>query len=116
MTSETRAGRIIGVLMLAHLAAGLIVPYAILLPLTKPPAAFLGLAAGMPAQVRLNVLLLFVGGAIPVGISVVAWTVVRGRSKRLGLWLLVLVESSGRARADSSPLRPYSTVSSVQPA
>lgn len=87
MTSATRVGRIIGMLLLVHLATGLIVPYVLLLPLR---AGFLETAAGMSGQVRLNVLLLFVGGAVSVGISAVAWPVVRERSYRLGLWLLAL--------------------------
>ncbi|MHB8911610.1 MAG: DUF4386 domain-containing protein [Lysobacter sp.] len=90
MTSAKRVGRIIGMLLLVQLATGLIVPYVFLLPLTTPPAGFLETAAGMAAQVRLNVFLLFVGGAVSVGISVAAWPVVRERSYRLGLWLLVL--------------------------
>jgi hypothetical protein len=90
MRSATRVGRIIGMLLLVQLATGLIVPYVLLRPLTAPPAGFLGIAAGMSGQVRLNVLLLFVGGALPVGISVAAWPVVRQRSYRLGLWLLAV--------------------------
>lgn len=90
MTSAKRVGRIIGMLLLVHLATGLIVPYVLLLPLTTLPAGFLETAAGMSAQVRLNVLLLFVGGAVSVGISVAAWPAVRERSYRLGLWLLAL--------------------------
>jgi Domain of unknown function (DUF4386) len=90
MTSTRHIGRIIGVLLLVHLATGLIVPYVLLQPLTKPPADFLDTAAGMSSQVRINVFLLFVGGAISVGISIAAWPVVRERSYRLGLWLLAL--------------------------
>ena len=90
MTSTRHIGRIIGMLLLVHLATGLIVPYVLLQPLTKPPAGFLDTAAGMSSLVRLNVLLLFLGGAISVGISIAAWPVVRERSYRLGLWLLAL--------------------------
>lgn len=87
MTSAKRVGRIIGMLLLVHLATGLIVPYVLLLPLQ---AGFLQTAAEMSAQVRLSVLLLFVGGAVSVAISVAAWPVVRERSYRMGLWLLAL--------------------------
>jgi hypothetical protein len=90
MTSAKRFGRIIGMLLLVHLVTGLTVPYLLLHPLTTLPVGFLEAAAGMSAQVRLNVLLLFVGGAVPVGISVSVWPVVRERSYRLGLWLLAL--------------------------
>ncbi len=88
MTSTRHVSRIIGMLLLVHLATGLIVPYVLLQPLTRLPAAFLDTAAGMSSQVRLNVFLLFVGGAISVGISIAAWPVVRERSYRLGLCLL----------------------------
>ena len=90
MTSARNVGRIIGVLLLLHLATGLIVPYVLLQPLTKLPASFLETAAEMSLRVRLNVLLLFLGGALPVGIAVTAWPVVRERSRALGLWLLTL--------------------------
>ena len=90
MTSTRNVGRIIGMMLLVHLATGLIVPYVLLQPLTQLPAAFLETAAAMSSQVRLNVFLLFVGGAISVGISIAVWPVVRERSYRLGLWLLAL--------------------------
>jgi hypothetical protein len=90
MTSARSVGRIIGVLVLAHLAAGLIVPYVLLQPLTAPPAGFLETAAAMPYRVRLNVLVLFVGGAIPVGIAVALWPIARRFGHALGLWLLTL--------------------------
>lgn len=90
MTYMGRVGRIIGILFLIQLASGLIVPYVLLHPLTRPPAAFLDTAAGMSFQVRLNVLVLFVGGALSVAISIAAWPTVRQRSPGLGLWLLAL--------------------------
>jgi hypothetical protein len=90
MTSAKHAGRVVGILLLIHLAIGLIVPYVLLRPLTTPPAGFLEAAERMSVQVRLNVLLLFLGGALSVGISMTAWPVVRERSYRLGLWLLAL--------------------------
>ena len=90
MTSARNVGRIIGMLLLVHLATGLIVPYVLLLPLSTRPGGFLETAAGMSNRVRLNVLLLFVGGALPVGIAVAAWPVFRQHSHALGLWLLAL--------------------------
>lgn len=90
MTSVTfvkRIGRIIGMLLIVQLAAGLMVPYILLQPVQ---AGFLEAAAGMSTLIRLCVLTLFVGGAVSVGISVAAWPLVRKRSYALGLWLLVL--------------------------
>jgi hypothetical protein len=90
MTTPRNVDRIIGLLVLAHLATGLIVPYVLLQPLTKLPFGFLETAAGMESRVRLNVLALFVGGAIPIGISIAAWPVARRYGHALGLWLLAL--------------------------
>jgi hypothetical protein len=90
MTSSKRVGRILGVLLLLHLAAGLVVPYVLLMPLSTGPGGFLETAAKMADQVRLNVLLLFVGGALPIGIAATAWPVLRQRNPALGLWLLAL--------------------------
>jgi hypothetical protein len=90
MTQAMTIGRTIGLLVLVHLATGLIVPYVLLQPLTTLPAGFLETAAGMPYRVRLNVLVLFVGGAIPVGIAIAAWPVARLHGRALGLWLLAL--------------------------
>lgn len=94
MPLDRHVGRIIGMLLLVHLATGLIVPYVLLRPLTTLPAGFLQTAAGMPALVRFSVLLLFVGGAVSVGISVSAWPAVRERSRGLGLWLLALAAAN----------------------
>lgn len=90
MTSARNVGRMIGTLLLVHLATGLITPYVLLQPLTALPASFLEAAAGMPYRVRVNVLVLFVGGAIPVAISVCVWPIARRYGHALGLWLLTL--------------------------
>jgi hypothetical protein len=89
MKSAKSIGRIIGILLLVHLATGLTVPYILMHPLTTPPG-FLASAAGMAFQVRLSVLVLFVGGAVTVGIAIAAWPVFRRYSYALALWLLAL--------------------------
>jgi hypothetical protein len=90
MTSARNLARIIGVLVLVHLATGLIVPYVMLRPLMALPFGFLETAAEMSNQVRWNVMALFVGGAIPIGITVAAWPIFRLHCSSLSLWLLVL--------------------------
>src|SRR5213080_3569825 len=68
MRSPKRSGRIIGILLLAHLITGLTTPYIILLPLNTP----LTFAANEPSnsfRVRLAVMLLFVGGAVTIAIA-----------------------------------------------
>jgi hypothetical protein len=89
MTSEENIGRMIGMLLLLHLAAGLIVPFILLHPLVTPPG-FLASAVGVPNQVRAAVLLLFVGSAITIVIASTAWPVFRQYSSAMALCLVAL--------------------------
>lgn len=90
MTAASRLGRITGLLLIVLLPTGLIVPYVTLQPLMASPAAFLEVAARMSTLVRLSVLQLVVGAALSVGISIVAFTVVRERARGMGLWVMAL--------------------------
>jgi hypothetical protein len=81
--------RTIGVLLFIHLVAGLTVPYIMLRPLATS-ADFYTSATGISFQVRLAVLLLFVGGAVTVGIAIAALPVFRQYSGALALWLVAL--------------------------
>src|ERR1043165_235389 len=87
MRPAKSVGRITGLLLVVHLATGLTVPYILLQPLVKPPG-FLESAAVNSALVRLCVLLLFVGGAVTVGIAINALPVFRRHGRALALWLL----------------------------
>jgi hypothetical protein len=72
-----------------HLITGLITPYVMLRPLAAP----LSFNANDPAksfQVRLSVMLLFVGGAITIAITVSGWRVFREYGYSLALWVLAL--------------------------
>ena len=89
MRSAKSVGRIVGMLLLAHLAAGLTVPFVLLRPLVMPPG-FLAIAAGNSVQVRAAVLLLFLGSAVSVGIAIAALPVFRRYSSAMALWLLAL--------------------------
>src|SRR5256712_7847610 len=89
MSSGKSVGRIVGVLLLLHLAAGLTVPFILLHPLVTPPG-FLASAAGVPNQVRAAVILLFVGSAITIGIASAAWSGFRQYSSAMALWLPAL--------------------------
>lgn len=95
MTHRKRDGRLVGLLLIAQLATGLIVPYVVLRPITTAPAGFLEAAAAMEPLLRFNVLLLILGGAIPVGISAMVWPIVRGRCPWLGLWMVTLAGVNG---------------------
>ena len=93
MKSGKSVGRIVGILLLLHLALGLTVPFILLHPLVTEPG-FLASAAGIPNQVRAAVLLLFVGSALAVRIASAAWSVFRHYSSAMALWLLALAVGS----------------------
>lgn len=86
--SAKGVGRTVGILILLHMAAGLMVPF-ILIDRVRD-AGFLESAAGMPNLVRAAVLLLFVGSAIAVGIASSAWPLFHQYSSAMALWLLAL--------------------------
>lgn len=93
MSSGKSLGRIVGALLLLHLAAGLTVPFILLNPVMAPPG-FLANGASSPNQVRAVVLLFFVGSAIPIGIASTAWSVFRQYSSAMALSLLALAVAS----------------------
>ena len=87
MRSPHNTGRVIGILMLLHLVAGLTTPYIILRPVA---AAFDANAIINSSQVRLAVMLLFVGGALTIAIAVTGWSTFREYSFALATWLVAL--------------------------
>jgi hypothetical protein len=89
-----RKGQFLGALLLIQLACGLILPYVFLLPLTAPPAAFLDHAAGMSMTIRLNVLMLLIGGALPFVISLILIRSHQDREWTVGAVLLVLAAAT----------------------
>ena len=89
MKSRVATARTIGILLVAHLATGLITPYVMLRPLNTP-LTFDAHDAGNAFQVRLSVMLLFIGGAVTIAIATTAWPVFREYSYLLGLWVLAL--------------------------
>jgi len=82
-------GRLVGMLLLAHLAGGLIVPFVMLHPLVTPPG-FLVSAAGVANQVRAAVLLFFVGSAMAIAVASAGWRVFSQYSSAMALWLVAL--------------------------
>lgn len=94
MNNLRSAGSVIGLLLVAHLVIGLILPYVLLAPVSRPAGAFLEQAAGMATTVRLSVLMLFVGSAVSLGIASVGWPIFRQRHEHLALWLVALAAIS----------------------
>ncbi len=88
MSSSTRQGRILGLLVLVQLA-GLIVPFIMLHALYAPPG-FLASAAQGASTIRWSLLLLLANGALTTGISIYAYPVLRATGEGLARWLVVV--------------------------
>lgn len=89
MRSTPGPGRLVGLLLLVQLA-GLIVPFVLLLPLTRGPASSLANAAGAETQIKLAVLLLLANCALTIGISLAVYRVIREQSEALALSLVAV--------------------------
>jgi hypothetical protein len=87
MRPAKTTGRTIGLLLFAQLV-GLSLPFILLMPGTT--AGFLENAAGLAAQIKLAVLLLFVNAALTIAISLVAFPLIRTYSEALALSFLAL--------------------------
>ena len=86
MRSPRTTGQIVGILLLAHFASGLFTPYLILSPLNNP-LTFPGSDSTHAALVRLAVMLLFIGGAVPVAIAVTARPYFHQHLPALAVWI-----------------------------
>ena len=64
-------------------------PYIMLRPLGEP-LSFNALDPGKSFQVRLSVMLLFIGGAVSMAIAFTAWPVIRQYGQALALWVVAL--------------------------
>lgn len=91
MKSAKSAGRVIGILLPLQMAFGLIMPFVLIQgPLAIVPPGFFVDAAANALQIRLAVLIAFVGGALTVGIAITAYPVIRRYSQTMALWFLAL--------------------------
>jgi hypothetical protein len=91
MRSAKSVGRIVGILLPLQMAFGLILPFVLIQgPLSIAPPGFLVNAAANSIQIRLAVLIAFVGAALTVGIAITAYPVIRRYSQTLALWFLTL--------------------------
>jgi uncharacterized protein DUF4386 len=90
MKDAKTTGRSIGILLLLQLAAGLMVPFILLLPLVQGSPVFLTAAAENSFQIRLAVFIAFVGGALTVSLGITALPVFRRYSNATALWFLII--------------------------
>jgi hypothetical protein len=89
MSTAKSVGRLVGVLALMHLGVGLMVPF-IMLDRVKRATGLVASASANAGQVRASVLLLFVGSAIAIAITAVAFTIIGRYSTAIGVWLVAL--------------------------
>jgi hypothetical protein len=94
VTLETRVGRLLGILLLIHLAVGLMLPYILLGTATSSPAAVLESAATHEGTVRAAVVLFLLAAGLVVTIAVAAWPVFRQYDERLALAFAVLAAAN----------------------
>jgi hypothetical protein len=87
--STQAVGRVVGGLVLLHIAGGLMLPY-ILLNQVVPSPDFLASAARNPAYLRAPALLFLFGGVVTLAMSIAAYPVLRQSSRRLALCSLAL--------------------------
>jgi Domain of unknown function (DUF4386) len=86
---EKSAGRLVGVLLLLHVAVGLIAPF-VLLDRVIGGQGFLVQAAGLASQTRTAVFLLFVGSSLAIAVTCAGWRVFRVSGSAMALWLFAL--------------------------
>src|SRR4051812_35876642 len=93
MRSPKTSGRVIGILFLLHLITGLMTPYMLLQSLASAKSVA---ASGSvnPVQVRVAVMLLFVGGALTIGIAISALPAFREYTGALAIWLIALATAN----------------------
>lgn len=89
MRSAKTTGRTVGILLLLHLLTGLMTPYILLQQLTRPPT-FAAINSVNGFQVRLAVLMLFVGGGLTIVIAITGMPTFRKHSYAMALWLFGL--------------------------
>ena len=89
-TSAKRIGRVIGILLLVQLAAGLMLPLILLRADIIGYPGFLAAAAGSSLVVRSAVFIAFVGAALTVSIAITALPVFRQYSSATALGFLAI--------------------------
>ena len=89
MRSPVTTGRTVGILLLLQLVTGLMAPYMMLRPLGDL-FTYNGSDPSKSFQVRLSVMLLFLGAVIVLAISFTAGPALRERGRVIALWVIAL--------------------------
>ena len=89
MKTAKRIGPAVGILLLLHLLTGLMTPYILLQQLSRP-LTFAAINSVNGFQIRLAIMMLFVGGALTIVIAITGMPVFRKYSYAMALWLFGL--------------------------
>jgi hypothetical protein len=89
MQSTIRAGRIIGILIIFQMVAGILVNFVLEAPLFGKPGFLLN-AASHSQQLGVAVVLGLITEALWVGIAITAFPIFRQRTQAMALWFVVL--------------------------
>lgn len=85
MTNAMGRGRAVGVLLLLQLAAGLILPFVLILPINVGSPAYLIPGIDEAARIRAAVLVGFVGAALCLAIAAIAFPIIRRHGESLAI-------------------------------
>jgi len=95
MRDAKSVGRIIGILLLLQLAAGLMLPFILISPLVQGAPGFLTAAAENSFQIRAAVFIAFAGAALTISLAIAMLPVFRRYSLAAAVWFLAVCIVSG---------------------
>lgn len=90
MMSETRVGRVVGIILLVQMASALILPFVLMGAVVKGYPEYLETAAASGGQIRTGIGLSFVGLVLTLALGVWLYPVFSQYSKRAALWFLAV--------------------------
>lgn len=94
MATMRGRGRAVGFLLLLQMAAGLILPFVLILPINVGSPDYLSAAANADGRVRASVLVAFIGAVLCIAIASVAFPVFRRYSESLAVAFLAACTAS----------------------
>ena len=99
--SAKSTGRTVGALVLAHLALAMFLPF-VIVDRIRGTEGILANGAAHASEMRVAILIFFVGTSLAIATSVAAWPVVRQYSSALALWLVTMATAAFTLQAVDS--------------
>jgi hypothetical protein len=94
MEQEKPVGRLLGILLLVHLAGGLILPYVLIDRAMAPAGSVIENAAQHATYVRTAVVLFIAAAGLVLTIAITAWPVFRQHDERLAIAFVALAAAN----------------------